>query len=946
MRALCWKEYREQRGVWLVMLAMTALLLVGLAAFRAPPGLDWARLDNNTREALAAAVSAMAVTYGLVCGAMTLAGEREGRTLVFLDTLAGRRAPVWQAKALAGAVLTLAQALVSACLVLPFATDLERDVPRTLALVPLLALDAFAWGLAASALTRSAFGAALVGAAFLTLSWMVTGLLVWALPAVGLAARAVLMLCAVLVSYRLFCEPDRRRLSAAASARRRGAGGGVSSRRVLLWLTWRQARLEAAIVLVAALVLSVLVSLVDPSLAYSVILLGAVVCGVAVFADEQEGGAYRYVGDQRLPVGRVWATKTLCWFAVATAAAGMVVLGVVLFYLRRSAARGGSGGSRNVLEEALGVELPPTVYRIALLAMALGYGFAAGQLAGLFSRRRLPGLVVAVAVAAGLVGLWVPSLLLGGLPLWPLIGPPVLLLLTGRLVMWWWASDRLWAVRPVTYLIGCSLLISLWMAGCLWYRVAEVPDVGPPFDRRAFAARLSEASRSEAGQLIRDAARELADYEKRVTEQVGPPKRRKPAPPAEPLEGPQPPGGAAAPGAEELGQPEEGVGHWRTEYYDQLGEACAKGWPKDNEELRRWLDRMFAGQWVGEFRKAAALPPGLVTDPRNASLGSLAPYLQECREAASLFTGRAVQLQARGEHAAALDHLLVVFGLSRQVSHLAPMFPNLVGRAMEDIALEGLERWLMALGPRAPLLRRALAELKRHEEGRPSAVDAVQAEYYVLHNSLDQVFSPAGNTQSRLYAFARQLPWEKERETRIINAEFATAVQEVSRPSWQAREAEPPAREIARKNSRAVWFPFVQASVTGVDTLRKGQARGLCSLRAARLQIALALYQIAKGKPAVRLEDLVPRSLDKLPLDPFNGQSFHYRVSQGERIVWADNSSEVAGGEPLRRAVSAGQGVLWSVGPDGRDDGGRQQVAGADGPGADMIFLVPQWPKR
>src|SRR5205823_957061 len=60
------------------------------------------------------AVLALAVTYGLVCGAMMLAGEHEAGTQVFLDALTGRRGGVWLAKVLAGVPLAAAQACVGA----------------------------------------------------------------------------------------------------------------------------------------------------------------------------------------------------------------------------------------------------------------------------------------------------------------------------------------------------------------------------------------------------------------------------------------------------------------------------------------------------------------------------------------------------------------------------------------------------------------------------------------------------------------------------------------------------------------------------------------------------------------------------------------------------------------------------------------------------------------
>jgi hypothetical protein len=49
---------------------------------------------------------------------------------------------------------------------------------------------------------------------------------------------------------------------------------------------------------------------------------------------------------------------------------------------------------------------------------------------------------------------------------------------------------------------------------------------------------------------------------------------------------------------------------------------------------------------------------------------------------------------------------------------------------------------------------------------------------------------------------------------------------------------------------------------------------------------------------------------------------------------------------PHSRKVAPGQGVLWSVGPDRTDDGGKRQRGsapdwGGDAHGEDIIFLVP-----
>src|SRR5262249_7858767 len=99
-----------------------------------------------------------------------------------------------------------------------------------------------------------------------------------------------------------------------------------------------------------------------------------------------------------------------------------------------------------------------------------------------------------------------------------------------------------------------------------------------------------------------------------------------------------------------------------------------------------------------------------------------------------------------------------------------------------------------------------------------------------------------------------------------------------------------------------------------------------------RLQVALRLYRAEKGREAPSLEALVPRYLTAMPADPFDpaGHPFRYRVSRGELIEegWTTNP-RTGKAERDRRRVRAGQGLLWSVGRDGRDDGGRRNNGGA-----------------
>src|SRR5207302_3133676 len=111
---LLWKEYRQQRAVWLAIAALAVLLSACLLAWMGHQS-DW---RGNQADALRAGLNGMllclVVVYGIVSGALLLANEKEEGTLAFLDNLIGWRGPLYARKLAAGVVLTLSQCLALA----------------------------------------------------------------------------------------------------------------------------------------------------------------------------------------------------------------------------------------------------------------------------------------------------------------------------------------------------------------------------------------------------------------------------------------------------------------------------------------------------------------------------------------------------------------------------------------------------------------------------------------------------------------------------------------------------------------------------------------------------------------------------------------------------------------------------------------------------------------
>jgi ABC-type transport system involved in multi-copper enzyme maturation permease subunit len=990
---LAWKEYREHQTVWVAMVALAVFLIITLTQVWAPHGVAAAPADKLHMIALAALI--LAGMYGLICGAIMVAGEEEARTQTYLDSLPAHRFRLWMTKLLMGGLFSLAYALVVNGVTLALGLTETKALPAGWQLaLPFVALEAFGYGLFGSVMGRSVLAAVVWGLVPVTISWILGGAAhwIWSPPAdLHIVVRSVFLLATLALTGLIYCRPDlqrglgdsvdlpaRRAVSGQggwnlesnlSSPRRTGRDAGSVERwGVLIWLALRQGGPQ----LVLFLPLGFVVGLLLPNAALTIwpiaTLLVGVAFGIGMFGGEQNGEAYRFLGDQRLSPDRVWLAKATTWAAMAAGVIGVMLLGTAVrlaatqpphFSVWRDTPIASVLGSRVLLDY-----VPKDVF-VLLWPV---YGFGVGQLLALACRKSVVALVLSLLVSVPVVGIWIPSLVAGGLKLWQVLPFAAVLLLATRSALWAWAGALLKTWRPVLGLLACVTLAGIWLAGNLVYRAIEVPAVGEPFNVAAFFAHLPAPEDNRVGALVHRAVQELGEREGFL----------RPRPTSLPAPGLlSGEAGGRAGGAPDMVDFVAPPDH-RNE--DPIAGILEQGWPQDDAQLESWLDQLCQGEWIDHLRAAAAVPLGVVENPRliSASVRLTAQPLYQ--RVAQLLAARALQLQARGEHARALEHLLWALALSRNLRHHSVEVFYEEGRGVEAIALQGLDRWLERLGPQADLLQRALDELHRHEELTPLPTEPIQAEYVILRERLDGLVSGllpgAANAATAaleydLITLMLQTPWERERAARFLDALTRSRLKEAQTPYWQlpvharihdagsvqAEDVYPAAFFVPDGDSPVFTSEQWQRLLTDSRLLlrlfavssrpqHEKQAFALCRVRAARLKLALALYQVHKGNPAPALRHLVPRYLEELPSDPFNGESFHYRVARRERIA----GGNPAGAAEANLSSASDVGILWSVGPNGTQSVGRRGGPPRD-PGNQepspltpgQVFIVPSW---
>jgi hypothetical protein len=972
--ALLYKEYREHRSIWLALALLAAGLLVGVPQAFEPEG--WHR--ETFRQMLAGTAALLAWTYGLVCGAMMLAGERESGTQAFLDTLPTTRRPLWLGKCLVGLLFVALHIGLLAGMAGAQGFYLQKYPIASAAILVGAGLAGFGWGLLFSSLTSnvlSAIGLAILaqmtvlpamwGSFFILASFAILVLHKPPLsfppiaPEMALVLTGLTALLAPLpLSALIYSRFDRKRQPVRLLAGTRTPTWRPNWRQI-----WWLAAQQSGGLFVGLILFSFLAGLpvMGNGLFFWPVLTLAlgVFCGVTVFLDEQSG-PYRFLGDQRLPLGPIWLVKTGMRFGML----GLSLLVVLVPALVQQTFEGPNDHERMpVLARIFGTGLLGTTIPIGLFLFLWPItGFALGHLCGMLFPRPLVALVVGFGISGIVLSVWVPSLVAGGLSSWQVLGVPVVLLLCARLLMRAWASDRLHSWEAVRYVGACAVLAAGLIVLGLWSRVAEIPDVPEPDDFAEFVAELPLPEENEAGQLIRNACSRLDDFLKQHKAIQ------------------QRPGGGA-PGAPPV--------QASNSLIQQAAEALEHGWPKDDDraELAAFLDEAFAEDWWKRLAEAADKPVGVVEDPRRMTIGSRQLTLSPALHAGTLLAARGLQMQKRkGDPAVFVEHFATALALARNLHNHSTLTSAFTARAIEQGQLEALTRWLEQLNNgHVELLRRAAEVLDRHQNIMPRTFrDQRLAQYLIALNSLDRVEEwlplflgpPSAKVpEAALLDAAWLVPWEQTRQRRLLRALYWN--REFADGFWHER-------------SRMIMVPLMHRDVAlGKDKFPRRKVQ----LAAAELMLALRRFQAEHGKPAQSLAELLPKYLQRIPSDPFDSQPFRYRLSQGEEIGWPqDNQAQavVAGGagaaapgaapaamppglrgmaggppgggvppeaappeafrEPTRK-VPAGQGILWSIGEDGQDDGGKRQGLRSDQTqtrtGEDLIYLVPlPAPKR
>lgn len=327
------------------------------------------------------------------------------------------------------------------------------------------------------------------------------------------------------------------------------------------------------------------------------------------------------------------------------------------------------------------------------------------------------------------------------------------------------------------------------------------------------------------------------------------------------------------------------------------------------ETIRRAADRencLFAHDWT------------------RPSFDMLLPEMQPLRLAGRFLALAARRAAAEGQVEEALADTVRIHKIGRHAATEPIIVAQLVGTALDAVALDTLAEVLPALGPTdlerldAPAIGDLVGpppSIFRGFVGEEAFGLATFADFADGRRNVDGMWELTGNpdlapgTLSRFASAPASvlfrvflLPFDIASHRRMMHDYRQLATLNFDRPLQHAEQQKRIAAIEAtlQKDQRA---GVISASLKpAMNQVFQRQTRAVAGHRAAATLVAATKLRIETGSLPASLEALVPGKLPTLPRDPFTTDA------------------------PLRLKVTPEEFLVWSVGPDGEDDGGPEPL--------------------
>jgi hypothetical protein len=350
----------------------------------------------------------------------------------------------------------------------------------------------------------------------------------------------------------------------------------------------------------------------------------------------------------------------------------------------------------------------------------------------------------------------------------------------------------------------------------------------------------------------------------------------------------------------------------RTEPLTEETKALVTEYLADNQQA---LELLHKGAAIEHSRYPIDLSKGFEV---------LLPDLSNIRDGAKLLKLEAVLHAEDGKPEQAVDSITSIFGLASSLDKEPMLVSQLVRIACQALAASVLEYTINKTEFTDEQLVSLSGTLANAED--PSAMARAFAGERCMGISIlkmpaakiPPMLSVANNRPHLLGALAITLyrfAGLADMGAAIYLDLMSDYIKAIQLPSQQRQEAADAVDAKFTKTSRIhMLLHVIMPALSRCTTI---DVRTVAQLRTAQACLAIERYRLAGGKLPDSLTELIPTYLDAVPQDPFDGKDLRYKKLETGFVV-------------------------YSIGEDGSDDGGKEKPRKRTGPPAtwDVTFIV------
>jgi ABC-type transport system involved in multi-copper enzyme maturation permease subunit len=286
---------------------------------------------------------------------------------------------------------------------------------------------------------------------------------------------------------------------------------------------------------------------------------------------------------------------------------------------------------------------------------------------------------------------------------------------------------------------------------------------------------------------------------------------------------------------------------------------------------------------------------------------------QQSRTVAILLRGESANRAQTGDVDGALRAVRAILNVARATGDEPILISQLIRMAGRKVAVEALERALAQGAPSESELVR-LQRMLEEEEREPLLIRAYRSERAFFHETMEQIrsgklkvsqFAPGGPAQDLALAASAKTahPWGLRHLNRLVELERLPLHEQIAAGA-----------ELDAEVKKGPWI-YQQLSPS-TFSVNAAYRRSLTWMRSAIAAVAAERFRRQQGRWPTSIEEMVPAFLAAVPLDPRDG-------------------------EPLRMRRLEDRIVIYSIGDDGQDNGGKiHSGKDVDCPGSDLGFRL------